>query len=206
MGSLRQLWRSTPLWDAFKRVAEYPDYWYWRLRGSPMRRVPHLLKQRTLKEYARRYNLRVMVETGTNMGQMIRSMLPLMDAIYSIEMEEWNYQRAKRKFAGDARVHMVKGESGATMPSVVKEISEPCLFWLDAHDFDKTTPIREELKAIVDHGVRGDVILVDDSKWFDGRNQYPTMEWMREFVSQNLAGYSLEDRMHMLRITPERKP
>ncbi len=203
MGAFRKAFRSTPLWDVFKKCAELPDYWYWRLRGSPMRRVPHLVKQRALREYARRYGLRVMVETGTNMGQMIRAMLPLMDQIYSIEMDDWSYHRARRKFAANPKVHMVQGESGRTMPRVLAEIRQPCLFWLDAHNFDKETPIREELKAIVAHGVRGDVVLVDDSKWFDGRNQYPTMEWMRQYVRQNFPGYGLEDRMHMIRIAPE---
>jgi len=98
---------------------------------------------------------------------------------------------------------MVQGESGRTLPRVLREIRQPCLFWLDAHLFDQETPIREELKAIVEHGVRGDVVLVDDSKWFDGRNQYPTMEWMREFVRRQLPGYGLQDAMHIIRIAPE---
>ncbi len=167
-----------------------------------MRRVPHLLKQRTLEEYARRYRPRIMVETGTNLGQMIHAMLPLMDEIYSIEMDDWSFQRAARRFAGNPKVHMVHGESGSAMPAVLASIHAPCLFWLDAHNFDVETPIREELTAIVKHGIPGHIILIDDAKWFDGRNQYPTMEWMREFVSRNLPGYKLEDRMHILRITP----
>jgi hypothetical protein len=203
MGAWRKALRSTPLWDGFKRAAALPDYYCWRLRGSPMRRVPHLVKQRTLREYARRYSLRVMVETGTNLGQMIAAMLPLMDHIYSIEMDDWSYQRALRKFGGNPRVHMVHGESGRTMPLVLRDLCQPCLFWLDAHNFDKETPIREELKAIIEHGVHGDVILVDDSKWFDGRNQYPTMEWMREFVRRHLPGYGLQDAMHIIRIAPQ---
>ncbi len=47
------------------------------------------------------------------------------------------------------------------------------------------------------------LVLVDDSKWFDGRNQYPTMEWMQDFVRRHLPGYVLEDAMHIIRIAPE---
>ncbi len=202
MGALRRAFRSTRLWDIFKKIAELPDYYYWRLRGSPLRRVPHLVKQRALREYARRYRLRVMVETGTNMGQMISAMLPLMDHIYSIDIDGWSYQRARRKFSGNPKVHVIQGESGQTLHRVAAEIRQACLFWLDAHNFDIETPIREELNAIVERRMPGDVILVDDSKWFDGRNQYPTMDWVREFVRQNLPGYTLEDRMHIIRITP----
>jgi len=203
MGTVRDILRSSPIWDTYKKAAELPDYYYWRLRGSPMRRVPHLVKQRTLQEYARRYNLRVMVETGTNLGQMIASLLPQMDAIYSIEMDEGRVQRARRRFARDPRVHIVHGNSGEQMPSVVSEITRPCLFWLDAHNFDLETPIREELQAIAAHPIAGMVILIDDSKWFDGRNQYPTMGWMQQFVGKTFPGYALQDSMHILRIAPK---
>lgn len=203
MGTLGTVIRSSRLWDAYKTAAALPDYYYWRLRGSPMRRVPHLVKERTLQEYARRYNLRVMVESGTNMGQMIASLLPQMDAVYSIEMDAWRVERARRRFSADPRVHIVYGNSADQMPTVASDISQPCLFWLDAHNFDIETPIRAELQAIAAHPIPGMVILIDDSKWFDGRNQYPTIGWVQQFVDKNFPGYELNDAMHMLRIAPK---
>lgn len=202
MPTLRQTLRESRIWDVYKSFAAYPDYYYWRLRGSPMRRVPHLVKQRTLQEFGRRYGLCTMVETGTNLGQMIASMLPQVDEIWSIEMGDWSYERACRRFAGDPKVHLVHGDSGVKMYEVAPQVKSPCLYWLDAHDFDVLTPIREELDAIVKNFVPGTVILIDDSKWFDGRNQYPTMEWMHQFVRDRMPGYKLEDSMHILRITP----
>jgi len=203
MGRLWRAFRETPAWDAYKRAAEVPDYYFWRLRGSPMRRVPHLVKQRTLREYARRYALRQMVETGTNMGQMIRAMLPLMDDIYSIEMGDWSVARARRRFAGNPKVHLIHGDSTVELPRLLPSLRRPTLFWLDAHNFDLETPVRSELDAIANNLISRHVILIDDSKWFDGRNQYPTREWMDNFVRTRLPGYRIEDAMHMFRLTPQ---
>lgn len=202
MGTLRQTLRSTAAWDVYKSLAALPDYYFWRLRGSPMRRVPHLVKQRTVQTHARRYGLRTMVETGTNLGQMIHALLPQMDQIHSVERDDWSYRRALRRFAGNPKVHMVQGDSAEVLPRLLPSIRRPALFWLDAHNFDKETPIREELAAIAANWVPGHVVLIDDSKWFDGRNQYPTREWLQEFVARHFPGYVLRDELHMFRITP----
>jgi hypothetical protein len=89
------------------------------------------------------------------------------------------------------------------MFEIAPKLSRPCLFWLDAHDGDRLTPIREELDAIASHLVSGSVFLIDDSPCFDGRNQYPTMEWVREFTRTRLPGYRLENAMNIIRILPE---
>ena len=202
MGKLWSAFRETPAWDAYKKAAEVPDYYFWRLRGSPMRRVPHLVKQRTVREYARRYRLRQMIETGTHMGQMLRALLPLVDDVYSIEMNPVSFHRAEQRYGGDPRVHLIQGDSGTELSRLLERIRTPALFWLDAHNFEVETPIRAELQAIADHFIPGHVILIDDSKWFDGRYQYPTREWMQEFVARHFFGYRLEDKLHMFRLTP----
>ena len=55
----------------YKRMAAMSDYLFWKLKGSPQPRVPHLIKQRALREYAKRFQLPVLIETGTQFGQMI---------------------------------------------------------------------------------------------------------------------------------------
>ncbi len=48
-------------------------YWYWILRGRP-ERSPHLLKQKTVREYGERFGLKTLVETGTYYGEMVAAM------------------------------------------------------------------------------------------------------------------------------------
>src|ERR1051326_2569108 len=73
MKSFRKMLARTPFYGVYKSLGHYPDYWYWKLRGEPIR-SPHLLKQRTVREYAQRYGLRVLVETGTYYGEMVAAM------------------------------------------------------------------------------------------------------------------------------------
>jgi hypothetical protein len=70
MKAFRKFLQRTPFYGAYKALGHYPDYWYWQLRGRPIR-SPHLLKQRTVRQYADRYGLRVLVETGTYYGEMV---------------------------------------------------------------------------------------------------------------------------------------
>jgi hypothetical protein len=143
-----------------------------------------------------------MIETGTHMAQMLRAVLPLVDDLYSIEMNPASYRRAVQRYSGDPRVHLIHGDSATELPRLLEHIDTPALFWLDAHNFEFETPIRAELQAVADYFVPGHVIIIDDSKWFNGRYQYPTQEWMQEFVTRHFPGYRLEDKLHMFRLTP----
>ena len=71
--AFRKFLQRTPFYGVYKSLGHYPDYWYWKLRGQPVR-SPHLLKQRTVREYAEKYRLRTMVETGTYYGEMVAAM------------------------------------------------------------------------------------------------------------------------------------
>ena len=73
MKAFRKMLQRTPFYGVYKSLGHYPDYWYWKLRGEPIR-SPHLLKQRTVRDYAQRYGLRVLVETGTYYGEMVEAM------------------------------------------------------------------------------------------------------------------------------------
>ena len=61
MKAFRKLLQRTPLYGAYKALGHYPDYWYWKLRGQPIR-SPHLLKQHTVRDHAERFGLRTLVE------------------------------------------------------------------------------------------------------------------------------------------------
>jgi hypothetical protein len=201
--SIRQSLRYSAAWDVYKSIAAYPDYWYWRLRGQPLRHIPHIVKQRAILEHARLYGLKVMVETGTNLGEMIAAISPYMDEMWSIELADLSYQNARRRFAGNAKVHLIQGDSGVKMHELAPKLVQPTLFWLDAHDGDRLTPIREELDAIASNLIKGSIFLIDDAPCYCGRHQYPTMDWMREFTRTRLPGYRLDQTMNIIRILPE---
>jgi hypothetical protein len=182
--------------------------WIERFRPIP---PPHLVKQSVVKEYAKRFSLETLVETGTYLGFMVRSTKDTFKRIYSIELEETLYRRAKNKFSKYDHITILQGDSGEVLSRLLATLREPCLFWLDAHHSsgatfqtgkgDVLTPILSELGHIFAHPkAQGHVILIDDAREFTGENDYPTISQLRELVSGVMPGFTLEVQDDIIRV------
>ncbi|HUM06037.1 MAG TPA: hypothetical protein VLT90_11300, partial [Terriglobales bacterium] len=123
--------KRTPVYGAYKALGHYPDYWYWILRGRPTR-SPHLLKQKTVREYGEKFGLKTLVETGTYYGEMVAAMKFRFDQIYSIEYLPELAERASKKFSSYPHIRIFCGDSRTVMPEVLSLLRAPALFWLDA--------------------------------------------------------------------------
>jgi len=170
----------------------------WVLRGKPVP-PPHAVKRREVKTYAQQHACRILVETGTFLGEMVSAMRPHFARIVSIELSPKLFRRAQRKFASDRRVSIIQGDSGKVLSSVLKEIAEPCLFWLDGHysegitaKGDRETPILQELEHIFQHPVENHVILIDDARCFNGTRDYPTLAQLERFMRERRPGWQFE--------------
>ena len=173
--------RRAPFYSTVKPLGHYPDYWYWILRGSPQR-SPHLLKQRTVREYGEKFGLRILVETGTYYGEMVSAMRPRFDAIYSIEQNPELAARATKQFSKYRHIRIIQGDSQTALPELLKSLDQPSLFWLDAGYYgwsglqgDKKR-LGVELDAILRHKINGHVILMDDAHGLNGENGALTIE------------------------------
>jgi hypothetical protein len=162
--------------------------------------MPHLLKQRVIQEYAREYDLRVLVETGTNYAHMIYVQKDHFGEIYSIELDAHKVESARRKFAGDPKVHILEGDSGVVLPTLLPALKDRCIFWLDGHDFDISTPVKLELDALFRDATQEHVILIDDANWFDGRGGYPTLEELQQRVAREYPGRQMKVENNIIRI------
>jgi hypothetical protein len=204
---LRQAFRNSALFHWYKKLSAPGEYAWWKLRGSPGVKAPHLTKQRAIERYAGEHGLHVLVETGTNYGHMIYVNKNKFREIYSIELDPWRAESARRKFAAHSNIHVLEGDSGTVLPKVIPALNEPCLFWLDGHDFDISSPIKLELDAIYKQSPYDHVLLIDDARWFDGRTDYPTMEELREKVAREYPGRVVEVTDDIIRIyKPRPKP
>lgn len=207
MAPFRKVLRNLPFYGAYKALGHYPDYWYWKLRGQPVR-SPHLLKQRAVREYARRYGLRTLIETGTYYGEMIAAVKSDFERVFSIEFDAELARRAARRFAGDARVRILEGDSQKVLPKLLKSISQPALFWLDAGYWGWADLARDperlsvEVEAALSHPVKGHVVLMDDARMLDGRNGAPTFEELRGRIAARFPDRRVELRHDIIRITP----
>lgn len=174
--------RNTFLYDVINGIRGKKALCEWKKsgkRGPP----PHIVKQRVVKEYAYRFGIRVFVETGTYLGAMVEATKKTFRRIYSIEVDEQLYERAKSRFRKYDHITILHGDSAVVLPIILRNVHEPALFWLDGHYSggitgmgENETPILNELKCILDHSVKNHIILIDDARCFIGENDYPTMK------------------------------
>ena len=204
MKAFRKLLQRTPLYGVYKALGHYPDYWYWKLRGEPVR-SPHLLKQRTVREYAERFHLRILVETGTYYGEMVAAMKRRFDQIYSVEYDHQLAQRAIRKFSGHPHIRILEGDSQQVVPELLKTVSGPALFWLDAGYYGwaglqgNQQRLTSELEAILRHPIKH-VILMDDARGLNGQNGAPTVDQLKQQIESEFSGRKVEVKYDILRI------
>lgn len=178
----------------------------WLNNGNPAP-VPHDVKQMAVKTFAQKYSIRVFIETGTYLGDMVAAVNNDFDRIYSIELSEDLYKQAAKRFAGYQHITIVHGDSTQVMPEILRSIDTPCLFWLAVHysagitaGGEKETPIREELDLISGHPINNHVILIDDASLFVGRNDYPDIESLQKFVNSRFIDYVFDVHDDMIQI------
>ena len=200
--------RDSPMRRVLRKVRRSLLVVGWCVRGRPAP-PPHSVKQRIVTAYARRFALTTLVESGTYLGDMVAGVRKRFERIYSIELGEDLAARARARFAGDEAVVVLCGDSGVLLPSLLKEIRKPCLFWLDGHYSggitalgDGVTPILSELESILQDAVRGHLILVDDARLFSGKDGYPHLSEVRELVGRRWPGAPFEVGDDVMRIGP----
>jgi hypothetical protein len=154
------------------------DFVSWELGRT--QNPPHYLKRKMVLSYRRKYSLAVFCETGTYLGEMVRGVRKEFREIHSIELDAKLFRLAQSQFRRYPHVRLHQGDSGELLGQVTAGISDPCLFWLDAHysggitaKQGVETPIEREIQAIRTHYVRGSVILIDDARCFTGEGDYP---------------------------------
>lgn len=162
----------------------------WKLKGAPLP-PPHEYKQQVIIGYSNQFHLKTLVETGTFMGFMIDVMRYRFSKIFSIELDQKLYENATVRFASAKHIEILQGDSSAVLGTLLKRINEPSLFWLDGHysegitaKGELNTPIIGELKHILTDTVKDHVVLIDDARCFNGKDDYPTIEYLEKYVEE----------------------
>jgi len=193
-----------------KKVADYVQYRItvrnWNRKGNPIP-VPDVVKQRAVKKYAKIFSVETFIETGTYLGDMVNAVMDTFNKIYSIELDKTLYEQAKKKFSKHHNISILHGDSSKVLPVILADIREPCLFWLDGHysggitaKGDFNTPIIQELNCILDHTIRGHVILIDDAREFNGYNDYPTLEELKKRIFKKYPDWKFDIKDDIIRI------
>ena len=167
---------------------------------------PQAIKQRIVKQYQSRYSLNVFVETGTYLGDMVDAMKSSFREIYSVELSQELYERARDRFRSEPNIHLLQGDSSDVLPQILKDLREPALFWLDGHFSGGVTargevdfPILVELDHIRNHPIKNHVILIDDARVFTGDSNVPAREKIVESLRAINAAYSIQETSDIIR-------
>jgi hypothetical protein len=148
------------------------------------------------------------VETGTWQGGGIQAALNAgFRHIASCDINEDLVLQARARFRGEA-VEVFHGSSEEFLGRLIPKLTEPTVFFLDAHamppsakakEFSPLTlkpgdeanptlqcPLQEEVQLILQHEFMGHVILVDDVQCFG--------TWMFHYLSES----QLKNQVHMM--------
>lgn len=143
------------------------------------------------------------IETGTYLGNGIRSVLNAYDLIHSIELSLQWYQYNLDLWATNPRVQMHLGDSKQVLPGLLAAIQEPVTVYLDAHYSGGTTahgteetPLLAELELLQARPY-DDIIIIDDCRLLgaagtcgagDADPIYPTMQYdWRNITAEAIA-------------------
>ena len=187
---LKKLFKKPEIIDHKRELAE------WEKNGRPSP-PPHIVKQMAIEEYQKKFDLKILVETGTYLGDMVEAQRSYFEKIYSIELSKKLFRRATTRFKAYSHINIMNGDSGIVLNKLLPEIDKPALFWLDGHysggitaKAEKECPVPEELAAILKSDFYH-IILIDDARLFNGTHDYPTLDQIKKIFEKNNRVYSL---------------
>ena len=208
--SLRDSIKRSFAGDLIRGAKRRREVTLWEKNGKPVP-PPEVIKRRILSTYGSAFKAPTFIETGTFLGDAIYALRHRFQSIFSIELSHDLAKRAQERFRTYPHIHIVQGDSGDLLPQILNDISNKCLFWLDGHysggitaQGNLDTPIVKELKAIFAHKVKDHAILIDDARLFDGSNDYPTIEQLRELCASSRPDYSFTVVNDIIRIHPKK--
>jgi hypothetical protein len=113
------------------------------------------------------------IESGTYFGDTVANIQDKFQKVYTIDVSQSLYDKAKQRFQGNANVTCYHGDSATVMKNLLPLIQEPCIFWLDAHwsmgntEFkDVHVPLYKELDVIVAEMKFPSLVIIDDVRLF----------------------------------------
>ena len=188
---LKNLFRLTPI--SFQELVRNKMYQNWEKTGKPIP-PPQVVKLFKIRELQKKYDCKLFIETGTYKGDMIYALKNDFEQLITVELSEQYHQKAVEKFRNDKHINLLFGDSGILMPKIIKDIKVKSLFWLDGHFSSGNTaqgeldcPIFGELDAIFSSPFKH-VLLIDDARYFNGTNDYPTIEGLKSYIEKNKPG------------------
>jgi hypothetical protein len=127
-----------------------------------------------------KYNLKTCVETGTFFGNSTSWAAGHFETVVTIEIDQGYQSEALKRCQEYSNIQFVLGDSRTMLPSITKQLTEPALFWLDAHAVVRrsrpvpsqicSNPLLEEINIINQSEIQH-IILVDDAHFWPDKSE-----------------------------------
>lgn len=164
-------------------------------------------KSGVLREYAARFHVKTLVETGLYGGRGSGMHVPV-ETYVAIDYQVANLNEAERICPGG--VYLL-GDSAEVLPRVLgnDELAPPVLFWLDAHAIDDEEPsptkcpLTAELAAIGAWEYAPNSVVLIDDLWAMGRvSGWPTLLELRKYARDHASVWECSEEGGIMRLTP----
>ena len=167
---------------------------------------PPRYKHINIKEYAKEYGCKTLIETGSFYGDTIDAVKDIFEEIYTIELSQELFLSVQKRFQNISKIHCYQGDSAILLPNILKKCNENPIFWLDAHysggiteKTNKESPIVEELEIILNK-FKKVVILIDDARIFETSDNYPSIFTVKQIVKSKFPKAEFEVYSDIIRI------
>lgn len=119
------------------------------------------------------FNAKIFIESGTYYGDSAAIAAEIFEEVHTIELSDFLFKKACERFANRENIKIYHGDSAQMISRILLPIQKRILFWLDGHwscgataRGSVNTPIKEELLAIKESGLKNSIILIDDIRLF----------------------------------------
>ncbi|MEI6395030.1 MAG: hypothetical protein WCT12_28470 [Verrucomicrobiota bacterium] len=170
--------------------------------------LPQFIKRSIIKKILVEHGCRILVETGTFLGDTPWTLRKDLDEIYTIELSPELVALARNRFRNYPGINIVEGDSGERLREIVPRLKSKTLFWLDGHYSAGITakgnvncPILAELETILTGCLVPWVILIDDARCFGGDDRdYPSILELNAYIGKYCPTASITVENDIIRV------
>jgi len=138
----------------------------------------------------------IFIETGTHVGNTIAKIKDDYSEIHTVEIVPECYEAVRKKYTTDPHINFHLDDSPTGLTKILKNVTTPVTFWLDAHVQDMSqpagtgAPLLEELEVIKNHVVKTHMLLIDDVRLF--KKYGTTVEKVKSKILEINKDYTFE--------------
>lgn len=128
-------------------------------------------------ELREKYGINIFIETGTHSGFSSLWAAHNGFVVHTVEVSNDRWENLAFAFRNEPEIHFYRGDSRTILPTILEEVKEPAIIFLDAHFAQSVsgTPIMDEIKAIKNCPVKH-IIMIDDARLFGVGKDWPIIQ------------------------------